>query len=65
VTNKNIAGIISFKNNNAEKIVQKLEKQNTICSVREGLIRVSPHFYNTAEELESLVAEIIKLDKIK
>ena len=65
VTNKKIAGIISFRHKNSEKVVQKLEKLNTICSVREGLIRVSPHFYNTKEELESLVSEIIEIDKIK
>ncbi|MCW8850526.1 MAG: aminotransferase class V-fold PLP-dependent enzyme, partial [Melioribacteraceae bacterium] len=65
ITNKNIAGIISFSHNNSEKVVQKLEELNTICSVREGLIRVSPHFYNTKEELENLVSEIIEINKIK
>lgn len=64
VTKSNIAGIISFGHKKSEKLIKMLESNNTICSVREGLIRVSPHFYNTKEELESLVSEIIEIDKI-
>ena len=25
---------------------------NVVCSMREGAIRLSPHFYNTVEEME-------------
>ena len=62
VEKSNISGIISFSHNKSEKIVQNLAKINTICSVREGLIRISPHFYNNREELENLVSEIIEID---
>lgn len=62
---KNIAGIVSFSSSNAKMIIDKLEKNNTICTTREGVIRVSPHFYNTKAELDDLVAEIIEADIIK
>lgn len=38
-----------------ERIVTDLEKQNIIIVVREGRLRASPHFYNTAEQIERLV----------
>jgi selenocysteine lyase/cysteine desulfurase len=26
-----------------------------VCSLREGAIRLSPHFYNTVEEMEKVI----------
>ncbi len=57
----NLSGIVSFYHDHSERIVAELEKKNTICSVREGMVRVSPHFYNTREELDGLVSEIKKI----
>ncbi len=37
---------------------QSLNEANVVCSMREGAIRLSPHFYNTVEEMER-VAEIL------
>lgn len=33
-----------------------LKKNSVVCSLREGMIRLSPHCYNTVEELERVVA---------
>lgn len=61
VRRDNLAGIVSFYHDNSEKVVAELERRNIICSVREGLIRVSPHFYNTKEELNSLIEELTNI----
>jgi cysteine desulfurase/selenocysteine lyase len=38
-----------------QKIVADLENKGIIIVVREGRLRASPHFYNTAEQMEALV----------
>ena len=55
VNRENLAGIVSFKSDNAQSLVNKLEDHNIICSVREGLIRISPHFYNNKEDLDYFI----------
>ncbi|MEX2116781.1 MAG: aminotransferase class V-fold PLP-dependent enzyme [Bacteroidota bacterium] len=45
------AGIVSFRPQNAQPIFEKLKTRNIIVSLREGCIRLSPHFYNTREEI--------------
>lgn len=64
ISKKNIAGIVSFTHGNAKMIIDKLEMNNTICTTREGVIRISPHFYNTKDELNDLVAEIMEAEKV-
>ena len=55
----NIAGIISFKDNESGKIFDTLSEQNIICSLRLGYVRMSPHFYNTKEEID-IVLDVLK-----
>ncbi|MCB0748560.1 MAG: aminotransferase class V-fold PLP-dependent enzyme, partial [Ignavibacteriae bacterium] len=61
VNKNNIAGIVSFKNQNAEKIVKELKDKDISCTVREGMVRISPHFYNTKDDLDLLVDELVSL----
>lgn len=35
-----------------------LEKRGIICSPREGMLRFSPHFYNSDEEMETIVGAL-------
>jgi cysteine desulfurase/selenocysteine lyase len=49
------AGIVNFKVKNPEKMVEHLKKKKIIVSSRAGGIRVSAHFWNTTEELETLL----------
>lgn len=37
------------------EIVHELEKQKIVIALREGRLRVSPHFYNTAEQIDQLI----------
>lgn len=55
---RNRAGIISIKVPNADAYASKLAKSKIEVAVRQGLIRVSPHFYNTEEEILTLVENL-------
>ncbi|HEX7192697.1 MAG TPA: aminotransferase class V-fold PLP-dependent enzyme [Thermoanaerobaculia bacterium] len=39
----------------------ELEKEGVVCAPREGMLRFSPHFYNTREEAERVVAVLKSL----
>jgi selenocysteine lyase/cysteine desulfurase len=55
---ENLSGIISFKHENANHILEELRKKEIYCSVREGMVRLSPHFYNTLVEIDIVTGEI-------
>jgi selenocysteine lyase/cysteine desulfurase len=66
VKEKNIAGIISFKHEKSQEIFELLEKRKITAAVREGMIRFSPHFYNTIEDIQEAVDQLeIILGEIK
>ncbi len=50
------AGIVSFRpEGNPEDYYQRLRDAGVLVSLREGLIRVSPHFFNTTEEVKRVL----------
>jgi selenocysteine lyase/cysteine desulfurase len=51
-----IAGIVAARHPNVapREAVRRLEERRVICSVRQGYLRLSPHFYITRGELEAL-----------
>jgi selenocysteine lyase/cysteine desulfurase len=56
---KHRSGIVSLRTQNGQAVYDKLLSERIELSLREGLIRFSPHFYNIEEEIEKAV-EIIK-----
>jgi len=55
------AGIVTFKRRgekSAEKIVNGLKSRKITISTRKGFIRISPHYYNTEEELQTALDAI-------
>lgn len=52
------SGIVSIPVSNAEVYHAKLKTEKIEVAVRQGVIRVSPHFYNTEEEILTLVENI-------
>ncbi len=52
---KHWAGIYSFKVQKPEQLLEYLKENQVVCSVRNGLLRISPHFYNTPEEIHHVV----------
>jgi cysteine desulfurase / selenocysteine lyase len=53
------AGIITFDFDNAEAVHARLLKQDVVISLRVGRLRVSPHFYNTEEELRKFMIALL------
>jgi cysteine desulfurase/selenocysteine lyase len=54
------SGIVNFKVDKPKEVVEHLKRNNIVVSARARGIRVSPHFYNTEEEIDTLVNEIKK-----
>jgi cysteine desulfurase/selenocysteine lyase len=52
------AGIVSFRSRDPEATARRLAEVGVVHSVREGAIRLAPHFYNTEEEIERLLAAL-------
>lgn len=55
---KQRSGILSFRSHRPEhtkNIFDFLIKNHIICSFREGLIRISPHFYNSEDEMREIL----------
>ncbi|MGD0027678.1 MAG: aminotransferase class V-fold PLP-dependent enzyme [Candidatus Bathyarchaeia archaeon] len=52
------SGIVNFRVRNPREVARKLGAKGIVVSARNHGIRVSPHFYNTEEEIETLMKEI-------
>ncbi len=50
-----LSGIVSFNHPEAEKIFTAMKKEMIDSSLREGMIRFSPHFYNSSDEIDKVV----------
>lgn len=57
---KRWSGIYSFAGRETDKLFQYLLSKNIVCALRNGMIRVSPHFYNINEEIDELADEVKK-----
>jgi selenocysteine lyase/cysteine desulfurase len=51
-------GMIAFIARNEEKLVSVLDARDIIVSSRGGNVRISPHFYNTSDDVEILMNSI-------
>ena len=56
VERKHLSGIVSFKDENAPAIFETMKNADVVCSLREGMIRFAPHFYNTKEEIDRVIS---------
>jgi cysteine desulfurase/selenocysteine lyase len=54
------SGIVNFKMRNPQETTQTLSAKGVMVSARNHGIRVSPHFYNTEDEIDRLMKEIRK-----
>lgn len=46
------SGIVAFLGRDPEAVCRRLKRKRIIVSVRDGALRVSPHFYNSHEEVD-------------
>lgn len=51
-----LAGIVTFRPENGADLFERLSALQIVCSLREGYIRFAPHFYNTREEIDAVMA---------
>jgi len=65
VSKNSIAGIVTFPIDNSQLIFEKLVEKNIKGAVREGLLRFSPHFYNTKDEIDCLINELKEIKSKK
>jgi selenocysteine lyase/cysteine desulfurase len=52
------SGIINLACRDAESIAERLLEHGIVVSVRGGGLRISPHFYNTKDEIDKLLSEL-------
>ncbi len=52
------AAIVVFKHDRPKELGLALSRSNIVISVRPGSIRVSPHFYNTIDEIEHFLEAV-------
>ena len=59
------SGIVCFssKVKDPKEICKQLVKQKIYISARGGMLRVSPHLYNTKDEINRCIEAIVELDK--
>jgi kynureninase len=55
------SGIVMIRHPDAGAAVRRLAERNVIVDHRDGCVRVSPHFYNTVDEVERTVAMLADL----
>jgi cysteine desulfurase/selenocysteine lyase len=55
------SGIVNFRVDKPQQLSEKLQKKGIVVCARANGIRVSPHFYNTEEEIDRLTEEIKRL----
>jgi cysteine desulfurase / selenocysteine lyase len=48
-------GIVAFRSRNREAVAQRMAEAGITLSVREGMVRISPHLYSTRGEMERVV----------
>ncbi len=58
VNQNHLSGIVSFRHKKNNEMYEKLISRKIMCAMREGYIRLSPHFYNTYDEIDLVVNEI-------
>ena len=58
----NRSGIVNFKASKPKEKVEKLHQKGVIVSARMNGIRVSPHFYNTKDDLERFLEYLKEIE---
>jgi selenocysteine lyase/cysteine desulfurase len=54
----NRSPIVSCQPSDAESLQKSLLEEDIHCSVRNGRLRVSPHFYNTKQDIDLLMEQM-------
>lgn len=58
-----LSGIVTFYHPRAEELFPYLKTQQVFVSLRDGKIRVSPHFYNNESDLQTFMEKVKKFEE--
>ncbi len=50
-----LSGIVSIRSDESQKYFEALSSEKIFTAVREGVLRISPHFYNTTDDIDRVV----------
>jgi selenocysteine lyase/cysteine desulfurase len=50
--------LVMVKSTDAPKLVEALAREGILCSTRDGALRVSLHYYNTAQDVDAVLAAL-------
>lgn len=59
--NENRAGIVSIKLEESDKLAAELKEKNVTVAVRQGILRMSPHYYNTKDDIDEFISRLKSL----
>ena len=59
-TPKEHGAMIALKSNDVDSLVEELAKDDIIVSSRDSNLRISPHFYNSLEDIDRLMTKLAK-----
>ena len=59
------AGIVSFRHENGAQIQRQMAERKIHLAHRDGYVRIAPHFYNTVEEIDTMLAALAEYMEIK
>jgi selenocysteine lyase/cysteine desulfurase len=59
-TDSRASGILCIAPPAVDEVFRRLKAARIVCSLREGMIRLSPHFYNSMGDMERVVEELEK-----
>jgi selenocysteine lyase/cysteine desulfurase len=57
---KQHGALITIKSNDVHQLVQRLAGEQIIVSSRDNNLRISPHFYNTLADIDTVLAALKK-----
>ncbi|MEE8417654.1 MAG: aminotransferase class V-fold PLP-dependent enzyme, partial [candidate division Zixibacteria bacterium] len=57
------SGIVAIQATDSQKLFSHLTDKGFAVSFREGSVRVSPHFYNSPDEIKSFIQSLKRFDE--
>ncbi|GEN86118.1 aminotransferase class V-fold PLP-dependent enzyme [Oceanobacillus sojae] len=58
---KNRTSLVAFVHPQAAEVVNKLQEKGIVLTAKENIIRISPHVYNTRQDIKRAIDEIVLL----
>jgi selenocysteine lyase/cysteine desulfurase len=52
------SGIVTFRVDDAAQVSRRLQQEHVVVAPRVNTLRVSPHFYNTDQEIDTLLEKL-------